>query len=573
MEFNWTVFLLLCLIFEHCCSEKLGSSDIKWIRSHHNPGWTGPILESKQPGNVLTVSGKIKIAKDKCCPFMFLGDDFGSVLHQLEVFCLGNMSKSIDIFIDWVSDFYKLDWNYNPYTYKWNCQPVDDRNYICLIHQITELKLRVDTIGKLYIFYPCLNRQPVDILHNLTFQAKNVSDTTHQESRCLPLEAGRDCTKYYSGSALPNALGQSRRKKALKGMGFMHGIFSTTCHKHFEEVLCHLLLPKCENQNQILLCKLSCFEVLGECGKQIILKVDGNHIDQFILGLLGDIGAIQAILNSFIEYMCNQLPVTECIQTPRVTCPVPTPIENGQHNISNGTHYVNSIGQYECKSGYRLDSNGTVTCEYSGSWSRPPKCLLQTSNKDLIIVCSVFGGLIFVLIVAVLLIWKYRQELAALLYVKYGIKFIREREESRRYDAYIAYNQNDIDFVKQKLVDPLERIHFKLCVPERDFEPGDFKSQAIIKGVQASKRTIIVLSQNFIESTWCQFQFAQAHLQLLKDESFKLLLIAIDDPKNLTLKDAPKLISEYINSRTYLLKDDALFWEKLVYKMPAQKKV
>ncbi len=150
--------------------------------------------------------------------------------------------------------------------------------------------------------------------------------------------------------------------------------------------------------------------------------------------------------------------------------------------------------------------------------------------------------------------------------MKYGIKFIREKEQQRIYDAYIAYSQHDFDFVKDRLLTPLEKVPFKICIPERDFGPGDFKSQNIIKGVKASKRTIIVLSQSFIKSGWCQFEFAQAHLKMLEDESFKLLLITIEDPK--MLQNAPKLIRKCMNSRTYLMKDDQLFWEKLLYQMP-----
>ncbi len=164
------------------------------------------------------------------------------------------------------------------------------------------------------------------------------------------------------------------------------------------------------------------------------------------------------------------------------------------------------------------------------------------------------------------IVWYFRYELLAILYVKYGIKLSKDKEEEREYDVFIAYSQDDFKFVKNKLLDPLERSAFKTCIPERDFEPGDFKSQNIIKGVQASRRTIIVLSQNFINSGWCQFKFAQSHLKMLDDESFKLLLIATEEPK--MLENVPKVINNYIKSRTYLMENDRLFWEKLLYQMP-----
>ncbi len=79
------------------------------------------------------------------------------------------------------------------------------------------------------------------------------------------------------------------------------------------------------------------------------------------------------------------------------------------------------------------------------------------------------------------------------------------------------------------------------------------------------------MSQNFINSGWCQFEFAQSHLKLLEDESFQLLLIAIEDPK--LLKNMPRVIENYMKTRTYLAKYYKLFCEKLLYQMPKVKDI
>ncbi len=274
---------------------------------------------------------------------------------------------------------------------------------------------------------------------------------------------------------------------------------------------------------------------------------------------------------------CHELPETDnCFKAEPVTCEPPALVEHGTHdsdtaNSSKAWYPVHSVVRYECNSGYKLDGNGTVICEYSGNWSHVPKCIIQINNKELVIVCSIFGALIILIVALGFICWKYRSEISALLYAKYGIKFIQEKEEKRKYDAFIAYSQEDFNFVKLNLLDPLEKVDFKLCIPERDFESRDYKSQNVIKSVHESRRTIIVLSQNFIDSGWCQFEFAQSHLKLLEDESFKMLLITIEDPK--LLQNTPRVIENYIKTRTYLAKDDKLFWEKLLYQMPKVKDI
>ncbi len=110
---------------------------------------------------------------------------------------------------------------------------------------------------------------------------------------------------------------------------------------------------------------------------------------------------------------------------------------------------------------------------------------------------------------------------------------------------------------------------FRICLHTRDFDGGGIKAKNIINAITQSKRAIIILSQSFIDSEWCQFEFEQAHLQLMQHESYKILVIALDDPKH--LQNIPQLIQSYILTRTYLMGTDKLFWQKLLYQMPEKK--
>ncbi len=270
----------------------------------------------------------------------------------------------------------------------------------------------------------------------------------------------------------------------------------------------------------------------------------------------------------FREYFCGRLPENNSCFAKDINCGRPQEIRNGKHDFTSENSDITSQAVYFCDDNFSLEGNVTVVCQYSGKWSPPPECMKIISNKVILIICVICCSSFILIILLIFFVHKYRKDITALLYFRWGIVLHKQKEDERKYDAFIAYSQEDIDFVRHSLLEPLQEMKpgFQICVRDRDFDSGDWKSQNIIKYVQQSRRTIIVLSQNFINSQWCQFEFAQAHLRLLEDQSFKLLVIALENPT--TLLGVPELIQHYIQARTYLMKDDRLFWEKLIYQMP-----
>ncbi len=256
-----------------------------------------------------------------------------------------------------------------------------------------------------------------------------------------------------------------------------------------------------------------------------------------------------------------------------VTCDFPPKIDHGSYLVDSNTkdvYPVNSSVRYICDTNYYLDGNSTAFCKYSGEWQPIPKCIIkQNGNTKEIITATLLGCLVLVIIISIILIIKYRQEIAVILYAKYGFRFRTLREKQCKYDAFIAYNLKDIAFIKHDLMSRLENADppYSVCIHHRDFEVGDWITNNIIKAVAQSRRTIIVLSQNFVNSQWCRFEFSQAHFRLIEDQAFKIIVIALDDPKG--LKNIPKLIKSYIKTGTYIENDNKLFWEKLFYQMPS----
>ena len=87
--------------------------------------------------------------------------------------------------------------------------------------------------------------------------------------------------------------------------------------------------------------------------------------------------------------------------------------------------------------------------------------------------------------------------------------FLRQKE----YDAFVSYGHGDSHWVLHELRPYLEdhEPHFRLCIHERDFLAGPTVVNNISAAINASRRTIVILSNSFLQSHWCRFEFKLAH--------------------------------------------------------------
>ncbi|XP_019613475.1 PREDICTED: toll-like receptor Tollo [Branchiostoma belcheri] len=177
--------------------------------------------------------------------------------------------------------------------------------------------------------------------------------------------------------------------------------------------------------------------------------------------------------------------------------------------------------------------------------------------------------LVTIILVFVIVVVKRKEDIQVYLYARYGWRFREEEEddEDKEYDAFLSYSQHDLDMVLQDVLPALENREppFRVCLHHRDFLPGVPIAENILNAVSASKRTIILLSNNFLESDWCQLEFQAAHAQMLQDRANRVIVILLDD---IPAENAPADIQHYLKTNTYLKWGDERFWERLIYAMP-----
>ena len=193
----------------------------------------------------------------------------------------------------------------------------------------------------------------------------------------------------------------------------------------------------------------------------------------------------------------------------------------------------------------------------------------QFEKKNAIIALSVAGCVLLLTTAIATVIYSSKDIIQVWMFNRYGFRFNKqdERNDGKMFDAFVSYSQKDQTFVTKSLVPMLEqkKPHYHLCLLYRDWPVGGSIAQTICESVEKSRRTIILLSENFMRSEWCQYEFQAAHYRVLHDKTIRLILILLDDkpPKNMD----PEL-KLYIKTNTDLEWKDTWFWEKLRFALP-----
>ena len=70
------------------------------------------------------------------------------------------------------------------------------------------------------------------------------------------------------------------------------------------------------------------------------------------------------------------------------------------------------------------------------------------------------------------------------------------------YDVFISYSSKDRTWVRGELLQRLEAAGLKACIDFRDFERGAPSVKEMRRGVETSRKTLLVLTPAYLESAW-----------------------------------------------------------------------
>ena len=109
------------------------------------------------------------------------------------------------------------------------------------------------------------------------------------------------------------------------------------------------------------------------------------------------------------------------------------------------------------------------------------------------------------------------------------------------YDAFVAYNEEDFVWVRHQLLENIEDgkvqmdmdKEFRLCIHHRDWLGGTIVDN-VVYYQNKSCFTILVLSNKFLKSEWCQFEANMAQ-QLCLDENRNRIIAILLEPLSMRL--------------------------------------
>lgn len=148
-------------------------------------------------------------------------------------------------------------------------------------------------------------------------------------------------------------------------------------------------------------------------------------------------------------------------------------------------------------------------------------------------------------------------------------------DENKEYDAFVSFRScsKDETWVLNTLFPKLEEeMGFRLCIHLRDFQAGELISNNIIDAIEKSRRTILVISPDYVTSEWTRMEYQMAQVEMLKLRH-KIIPIIFRDVSDSSSID--KCLKFILKTVTYIkwpgdtdTKGQRRFWEQLKVTMP-----
>ncbi|KAM5164424.1 toll-like receptor 5 isoform 2-T2 [Mantella aurantiaca] len=166
--------------------------------------------------------------------------------------------------------------------------------------------------------------------------------------------------------------------------------------------------------------------------------------------------------------------------------------------------------------------------------------------------------------------------------VLFALEEKTQEEQIYKYDAYLCYTQKDFQWVENVFLKNLDseyckRNRFNMCFEERDFLPGEDHIVNIRDAIWSSRKTVCIVTKQFLKDGWCVEAFNYAQSRYFTDLKDVLIMVVVGSLSDYQLRKY-KPIRTYIQRCQYLkwpedYQDVDWFLSRLSYKILKEKKV
>nr|XP_006814470.1 PREDICTED: uncharacterized protein LOC102803333 [Saccoglossus kowalevskii] len=217
-----------------------------------------------------------------------------------------------------------------------------------------------------------------------------------------------------------------------------------------------------------------------------------------------------------------------------------------------------------------VDNHGnTAICRFSVNVDAA-----NIGTKKTVIVSLIVTSLLLVVLVTFVFVVCLRYRKNRLMY---PLLFGRsEDDDDKEWDAFVAVKggTEEETFVNKELLYELEENNdYKVNIHHRDFTAGIPIVENILYAIKNSRRTILILSPEFVRSEWCNYEVDQAKFEMF-GLRHKLIPIMFEDVTHMgdEMSATLKSILDSINYLTWLRngseKEKKEFWKRLISAMP-----
>ncbi|XP_077977600.1 toll-like receptor 2 type-2 [Glandiceps talaboti] len=228
-------------------------------------------------------------------------------------------------------------------------------------------------------------------------------------------------------------------------------------------------------------------------------------------------------------------------------------------NWIGSVKFIHKINDTKCSSGETIlqFNPGTLQCEF----------------PTVMVACvSVLGFILLCVVIFLLVNYRWR--------IRYGFFITKlkvwnngyetipdENNCEYKYDMFISHSSKDEEWVQFVLKPKLENppYNYRLCLDFRDFVIGEHITTNIMNAIEESRKTVFILTKNFIDSEWCYFELEMIRQKMFDEHRDAAILVLKDD---IPAKKMPGLLKYFMRKGNYIRWSDnnegqKLFWKRL----------
>ena len=298
-----------------------------------------------------------------------------------------------------------------------------------------------------------------------------------------------------------------------------------------------------------------------------VLDLSSNHLMEveFLLSPLRSLSMLNISHNSLPRLSSN---VTNQLDKLSLDLHVPLELDMQDNTFMCDCHCISFV-KWVISTKVTLTDKTSYLCMYKtiGEMSLVTVPTDNLTGECYLVYIATFTviGISLIIIAVIIFAYKYRWNIRTwLLKMTHGNTTLDPKRFS--YDGFVVYSDEDRQWVHNIMMDEIENVRkMKLCVHHRDFIPGDDIDEQIVRSVDNSRKTLLILTKNFLASDWCLYEMKVARNKLQaegKDVIIPILLAELpDEYMNLSVKNL-------LREKTYLQWETSMggqeyFWKKL----------